>query len=112
MTCLQSVFTHKSTYPIGVKKQILSVKITTRTSCGEKASEGAYSERVLHRGSYVGRLRGLAGGGGERGCPLEPSLFLLCWPVGLLAALLVVAPLVWPLSGLVGWSMVSPKPRI
>jgi hypothetical protein len=29
----------------------------------------------------------------------EPSLFLLCWPVGLLAALLVVAPLVWPLSG-------------
>jgi len=64
VTCLQSVFTHKSTYPIGVKKQILSVKITTRTSCGEKASEGAYSERVLHRGSYAGRLMGLLAGGG------------------------------------------------
>jgi hypothetical protein len=44
---------------------------------------------------------------------MEPSLFLLCWPGGLLAALLVVAPLVWPLSGgLVIWSMVLPKLRL
>ena len=43
------------------------------------------------QGLQRGEANGYSLGGG---CPLEPSLFLLCWPRGLLAALLVVAPLV------------------
>ena len=50
----------------------------------------------LHKAAYAGRLTGLAGEGGE-GCPVEPSLCPLCWPGGLLAAVLFVAPLVFGL---------------